>query len=105
MANTTGKKFGGRKKGTPNRTTTEIRQAFQTIINSNIDNLDVWLNQVAEKNPEKAIFLLLELAEYVIPKFNKKDIYEEPKDEFDNMTEEELDEELRKNGLGHLIDD
>ena len=27
MANTTGKKFGGRKKGTPNKTTADIKEA------------------------------------------------------------------------------
>lgn len=41
MANTTGKKFGGRKKGTPNKTTSEIRalaqeygsEAIATLVN------------------------------------------------------------------------
>lgn len=28
MANTTGKKFGGRKKGTPNKTTAEVKKAL-----------------------------------------------------------------------------
>ena len=28
MANTTGKKFGGRKKGTPNRTTHDMKSAI-----------------------------------------------------------------------------
>ena len=29
MANTTGKKFGGRKKGTPNKVTASIKEAFK----------------------------------------------------------------------------
>ncbi|QMU64599.1 MAG: hypothetical protein GKR88_10075 [Flavobacteriaceae bacterium] len=57
MANTTGKKFGGRKKGTPNKTTKEIRNAFQLIIDKNLNNIDKWLNEIAETNPKKAIIL------------------------------------------------
>lgn len=40
MANTTVKKFGGRKKGTPNKTTKKIRSAFQLIIDKNLNNID-----------------------------------------------------------------
>jgi hypothetical protein len=36
MANTTGKKFGGRNKGTPNRQTSEIKTLIQQVVECNI---------------------------------------------------------------------
>lgn len=99
MANTTGKKFGGRKKGTPNKSTKETREAFKKVLNDNLDNLDVWLNKVAYKNPEKAINILLKIAEFIIPKLNKIEVEETPKDECENMTDEELDAELKRLGI------
>ena len=35
MANTTGEKFGGRKKGTPNKLTAELRQKINDFLNDN----------------------------------------------------------------------
>ena len=32
MANTTGKKYGGREKGTPNRLTKELRSVLKDIV-------------------------------------------------------------------------
>jgi hypothetical protein len=37
MANTTGQKFGGRTKGTSNKTTTELREKFSLLIENNFD--------------------------------------------------------------------
>jgi hypothetical protein len=37
MANTTGLKFGGRTKGTSNKTTTELREKFSLLIENNFD--------------------------------------------------------------------
>jgi hypothetical protein len=96
MANTTGKKFGGRKKGTPNKTTKEIRNAFQLIIDNNLNNIDKWLNEIAETNPEKAITIILNISEYVLPKLNKVEVEKSTKDDYENMTDEELDAELKK---------
>ena len=96
MANTTGKKFGGRKKGTPNKTTKEIRDSFQFIIDKNLDNLDKWLSKIGKDNPEKAIALILNISEYVLPKLNKIEFDEKIEDEFENMTDEELEAELKK---------
>jgi len=96
MANTTGKKFGGRKKGTPNKTTKEIKDAFQLIIDKNICNIDKWLNEVAHKNPEKAIGLILSISEFILPKINKVEFSEMVVDQYENMTEEELNLELEK---------
>ncbi len=71
MANTTGKKYGGRTKGTPNKTTKEIRDVIRKVIESNVCEMDIWLKEIAEKNPQKAFELFLKLLDFIIPKINK----------------------------------
>ena len=67
-------KTGGRQKGTPNKMTLEIREAYKNLIESNIDNMEVWIKTIAKNNPEKAMDLLLKLSEYVVPKLNRTEI-------------------------------
>ena len=64
MANNTGQKFGGRTKGTPNRTTTEIRQNFQLLIENNLETLESDLKELESKDRIKAI---LDLSKFVLP--------------------------------------
>ncbi|WP_339660006.1 hypothetical protein [Croceibacter atlanticus] len=62
------------RKGIPNKTTEEIRQSFKYLIENNINNLEEWLNQIAENNPEKAMHILIKLSEFVLPKLNRTEI-------------------------------
>jgi hypothetical protein len=39
--NTTGKKFGGRTKGTPNKLNSEIKDKLSSIISEAIDSFDI----------------------------------------------------------------
>lgn len=39
MANNTGKKFGGRRKGTPNKVTSEVKNKLVDLIDGTIDEL------------------------------------------------------------------
>ena len=39
--NTTGKKYGGRKKGTPNKLTAEVKQKVQSLLDGAIDSIDL----------------------------------------------------------------
>lgn len=76
----------GRKPGIPNKTTQAIRDAFQFLVEDNLDNLQVWLEKVAEKNPKDAIELTMKLSEYVIPKLARKEIVgADGKDLFKNI--------------------
>ena len=61
-------KIGGKQKGTPNKTTKEIREAFQLLIENNLDNMTQWVKSIANEDPAKAMNLLIQLAEYNIPK-------------------------------------
>ena len=47
--NSTGKKFGVRTKGTPNKLTSEIKDKLSTIINEAIDSIDLDSMSKAEK--------------------------------------------------------
>jgi soluble cytochrome b562 len=71
----------GRGKGTPNKVTRDLRDAFKLLAENNIDNLEKWLKQVAQDNPEKALKLFIDLSEYIIPKLNRTEIIEQKEEE------------------------
>lgn len=58
----------GRPKGAENRVTQEIRQAYADLIHGNLDNITLWLQEVAAKDPQKAIECLIKLSPFVLPK-------------------------------------
>lgn len=64
----------GRPKGKPNKTTAEIREAYQSFVENNIPNFEEWLNRVAKTNPAKAIELVTGLSEYFLPKLQRSEI-------------------------------
>lgn len=64
----------GRPKGAVNRTTKEIRTAYQNLVEMNLDNMTLWLTQVAAEDPNKAMDLMLRLSEYIIPKLARQEI-------------------------------
>jgi len=47
--NTTGNKFGGRTKGTPNKLTSKIKDKLSSIISEAIDSLDLETMSKAER--------------------------------------------------------
>ncbi len=77
MANTTGKKFGGRKKGSANKATKDARKAIAAFVDDNADRLTGWLDQVANgtddipPNPQKAFELFQSVIEYHVPKLQR----------------------------------
>jgi LytS/YehU family sensor histidine kinase len=64
----------GRPKGKPNKTTAEIRDAYQKLVEDNLTNMTEWLVQVAAENPERAMDLMLKLSEYMIPKLARQEV-------------------------------
>ena len=61
MANTTGKKFGGREKGTPNRLTKELRSVLKDIVYQELEEIEKHLNEL---EPKERIELVLKLMPY-----------------------------------------
>ena len=76
----------GRPKGVPNKQTKEIREAYQRLTESNLDNMSQWLQLVAAEDPAKAMDLMLRLSEYIIPKLARQEVVgNEGEDLFKNV--------------------
>ena len=58
----------GRPKGAKGKTQTDIKQAFQSLIENNLANVENWLNSVANENPGKALEIIIKLSEFILPK-------------------------------------
>jgi hypothetical protein len=65
MANTTGKKHGGREKGTPNKLTKELRYLLKDLIYNELESLD---EKLEELEPKERIELIIKLLPYTLPK-------------------------------------
>ena len=65
MANTTGKKYGGRELGTPNKLTKELKQAINNVIYQEMELITDHINKI---EPKERLDLLVKLLPYVIPK-------------------------------------
>ena len=77
--NTTGIKYGGRTKGTPNKLTSEIKDKLSTIINEAIDSINLDSMSKAEK---------LKLIQLGLPYVMTKPQQEEPQQEEQKFTVE-----------------
>ena len=72
----------GRPKGTPNKSTTAVREAIATLLERNAEKMDGWLQKVADGDeklgikpqPDKALDILQKMAEYHIPKLARTEV-------------------------------
>ena len=64
----------GRKKGVPNKTTTDVRLAIAMIAERNVEKLEQWLAEVATTDPGKASDIFLRMIEYHIPKQSRSEV-------------------------------
>ena len=58
----------GRPKGSVNKATNTIREAFTKLVESNLENMTTWLEKVAETSPKEALNIINQMAEYTTPK-------------------------------------
>ena len=95
--NNTGKKFGGRKKGTPNKDTKQLRLRIENLLKDNWNGI---LSDLESLKPKDRIDAYLRLLEYSLPKLNRTEIlpYEEP------ATKEEIERELSRLGNKILLE-
>ena len=63
----------GRPKGIPNKTTTEIKEAFQMLLE---DNLPTLQRDISSLEPKERVKFMLELASFIIPKMKSVDLKE-----------------------------
>lgn len=64
----------GRKKGTQNKYTKQIKEAFGLLLENNLDNLSTWLAQVAADDPKAALDIMMRMSERFVPKLRQTDI-------------------------------
>lgn len=73
MANTTGKKWGGRTKGTPNKETQPIKEKFNQLLSSySVEQMTTDLMSI--ENPAERMKIILGLAEFIIPKMARTEV-------------------------------
>ena len=69
MANSTGIKYGGRQKGTPNRLTREVRDILKDVV---YQELSLVQENLSKLEPKDRIDLLIKLIPFVCPKIKSE---------------------------------
>ena len=64
----------GRSAGTPNKATTEIKEAFQMLLE---DNLPTLKRDISSLEPKERVKFTLDLASFIIPKMKAIDVKSE----------------------------
>lgn len=76
--NTTGKKFGGRKKGSANKLTKKIKEKLSLVVNDALDSLDVKTMTKAER-----LKLIQIGVQYIVPRLRQiEEVTDEPPRQF-----------------------
>ena len=94
--NTTGKKFGGRTKGTPNKLNSEIKDKLSSIISEAIDSFDI-----ADMTKAERLKLIQLGMPYIITKPQQEEIQEQQNitieiiDRLTDYTDEQLDNAIK----------
>ena len=71
MGNTTGSKYAGRIKGTKNKNLIEVRNAFQLLVENNIERLQEDLDSL---NPFERIKVIIDLSKFCLPTLKAVDV-------------------------------
>lgn len=69
-----GNKLGGRKPGSLNRSTEEMKLTIARAVNNTLNTISSDLEKIKEKDPERAIELALKLMEYSLPKLSRTEM-------------------------------
>lgn len=64
----TGKKAGRKSKRTKDQQVKELREKFCQLLMDNEENIQRWIDEVAEDDPAKAMDLFLKMSSFVLPK-------------------------------------
>lgn len=64
----------GRKPGSKDKAQKDIKQAYQSLVEGNLSNIENWLNVVAAKDPAKALDFMLRLSDFILPKMKAVEI-------------------------------
>lgn len=75
MAFQKGNKAGkGRPKGTPNKTTAEIKEIITRIVGNQLEHIEKDLEKIRKSDPAEAMRLSSKFIDYVLPKQTRMEI-------------------------------
>jgi hypothetical protein len=89
----------GRKKGTPNKTTAEIKEIITRIVGNQLEHIEKDLDKIRKTDPAEAMRLSSKFIDYVLPKQTKMEI----EGELTHKVEKVIIE-IRKNDSKHTDD-
>ena len=91
-------KQGGRLKGTPNKTTKEMKELINSVVSGHLEQVDAVLNEIREKDQDKYLSLLFRFMEFVVAKKTDVTSDDEPIKQPINIqvTDPRIGEELKK---------
>lgn len=64
----------GRQKGSQNKYTKQVKEAMGMLLENNLDNLSLWLAQVAADDPKAAMDIVIRLSERFVPKLSQQQV-------------------------------
>lgn len=64
----------GRKLGIPNKATSETKEVIKNLLEENHGNMSIWLAQVGENDPAKALDIIVRLLSFVVPKLANQEL-------------------------------
>jgi hypothetical protein len=64
----------GRPAGLQNKSTTAIKEAYQSLLEGNLENMNMWLSELAEQDRGRALDYMLKLSEYILPKLSRQEV-------------------------------
>lgn len=73
----------GRPKGAVNKSTSEIRKAFQQLVSNNLETLQSDLDNM---EPERRVSYILKLSEFILPKLQTVSIENQLQLEYKELT-------------------
>jgi len=69
-----GNKLGGRKIGSLNRSTEQMKLTIARAVNNTLNTIQEDLDEIKKRDPEKAMDLALKLMEYALPKLSRTEM-------------------------------
>lgn len=86
-------KTGGRKKGTPNKVTRDLRESITALVEKNLKTIEADFKQL---EPEKRLVVLERYLKYCLPPLQSMSIQADIKQQLEKLTDEELGELAEK---------
>lgn len=86
----------GRKKGSINAATRDVRAIIAVVAEKNVSKIDSWLARIGRKDPAKAMDLFLRMLEYHIPKLTRTEIVKDDKNVGRVIDSSQLTQEQRQ---------